>query len=129
MARSSADFQTRVSTEAAESFTDAYYTALQASRKTIASYYVPSTTAAATGKKLPSITYNGNVVPDVETFQDLYDKEMPYAHFTIHSLDCHVLNPNLPLSLKGLAAATARTCPSSSWSVAKSDWSNSTPAP
>ncbi|KAK5110830.1 hypothetical protein LTR62_005541 [Meristemomyces frigidus] len=80
---------TRVSTEAAEHLTDAYYSALEGARSTISSFYVPTTN---TGRAMPSITYNGDLIADAAVFQDKWEKQMPRMHFQVQSLNTHVLN-------------------------------------
>lgn len=41
---------------------------------------------------MPIIIWNGNVVEDAAAFQKMFENEMPYTHFDVQSLDCHVLN-------------------------------------
>ena len=77
---------------AAENFVDAYYTALQSSRHTISSYYCPHE-VQTDGKVVPVIIWNGNLLPDVASFQKMFENDMPYTHYDVQSLDCHVLNP------------------------------------
>jgi NTF2-related export protein 1/2 len=84
----------RISTAAAETFTDAYYTALSASRSTISSFYLPPSTPS-TGRSLPHISYNGELLHDPAVFQTRYEKEMPWTHFEVQSVNVHVLNPTL----------------------------------
>ena len=84
----------KVSTETAETFIEAYYTALNASRHAIASFYVPPNTAA--GRLMPYISYNGELMQDGKLLQDRFeDKLMPYTHYECQSVDAHVLNPCL----------------------------------
>lgn len=83
---------TRVSTEAAESFVDAYYTALNGSRNQIASFYVP-VTQLPTGRALPYICYNGEVSSDAAAFQKTFEEEMPWTHYEAQCFDVHVMNP------------------------------------
>ncbi|KAI9834824.1 MAG: hypothetical protein M1819_002732 [Sarea resinae] len=94
MASPSADVATKVSTEAAERFTESYYPALKSNRETLSSYYIPPS-AMPDGKPLPAIVFNGNVIPDPATFQNMFVKEMPPTHYEVQSFDCQVLNPNL----------------------------------
>lgn len=82
---------TRVSTDAAESFADAFYTALNGSRNQLASFYVPAITQPS-GRGLPHISYNGDVLNDPVAFATRFEKEMPWTHFEPQSLDVHVLN-------------------------------------
>lgn len=78
---------------AASDFADVYYQALQASRNTIADYYVVNETLPD-GKTVPMITWNGNAMHDAATFQKMFENDMPYTHYDVQSLDCHVLNPS-----------------------------------
>jgi NTF2-related export protein 1/2 len=82
---------TRASTDVAETFADAYYTALNGSRNQLASFYVPPV-AQAGGRGLPHISYNGDVLKDATVFASRFEKEMPWTHFEPQSLDVHVLN-------------------------------------
>ena len=82
---------TRASTDVAESFADAYYTALNGSRNQLASFYVPPVTQPS-GRGLPHISYNGDVLNDATVFATRFEKEMPWTHFEPQSLDVHVLN-------------------------------------
>jgi NTF2-related export protein 1/2 len=79
---------------AAENFTDAYYTALQSSRNTISSYYVPKTELPS-GQTIPSIVLNGAVFDDGDAVQKFFINEMLPSGYEVQSLDCHVLNPSL----------------------------------
>ncbi|KAI6800547.1 hypothetical protein KC363_g1069 [Hortaea werneckii] len=90
---------TRVSTDAAEHFVDAYYSALDGARNSIASFYVPTSTLA-NGRGLPNIAYNGEHIPDAAAFQDRWEKQMPYTHFDAQSVNVHVLNPSMAGSSK-----------------------------
>lgn len=85
---------TNISTSAAETFVSAYYTAIDASRNTIKQYYVP-TSMPPSGRGLPSVTYNGELVVDASLLQDRFVKEMPWTHHDVQSLNVHVLNPSL----------------------------------
>jgi NTF2-related export protein 1/2 len=82
---------TRVSNDAAEHFTDAFYTALNGSRNQLASFYVPAIIQPS-GRGLPHISYNGEVTNDAAAFADKFAKEMPWTHYEPQSLDVHVLN-------------------------------------
>ena len=59
----------------------------------IASYYVPQVPG---DKPLPDITLNGNPVPDGPSVQEIFQKQVPPAHFNIQSVDCTVINPQYP---------------------------------
>lgn len=80
---------------AADIFTDAYYACLQNARHAISSYYVPKETLPD-GKQIPGITWNGNALEDAMAFQKMFENDMPFTHFEVQSLDCHILNPSIP---------------------------------
>ena len=46
------------------------------------------------GKPLPTIVYNGNIVPDPGAMQTLFKEQMPPTKFEVQSYDCQVLNPD-----------------------------------
>lgn len=79
---------TRISCSAAESFTEAYYTALDSSRSHLSNFYIPTITAP---RPLPHISYNGDVLNDSSLFQSKYS-EMPWTHHEVQSLNVHVMN-------------------------------------
>ncbi|KAI9790769.1 MAG: hypothetical protein M1833_001765 [Piccolia ochrophora] len=89
----SLDALTKQSTDAATEFVDSYYPALQSARSSLSSFYVPAS-QMPDGKTSPSLVFNGNIIPDAIALQDLFEKEMPLAHFEVQSYDCHVLNPD-----------------------------------
>ncbi|PSK55196.1 hypothetical protein B9Z65_2585 [Elsinoe australis] len=87
------DDLTRVSTTAAEEFTDVYYNALNSARNTIASFYVPHSTISP-GRDLPLITYNGQQLSDSPAFQATFE-QMPFTFFEVQSMNVHVTNPHV----------------------------------
>ncbi|KAI9814914.1 MAG: hypothetical protein M1832_005642 [Thelocarpon impressellum] len=95
MAAPTVDVLTKVSTDAAQKFVESYYHVLQSSRSTLSSFYVPAA-SMPDGKALPSIVFNGNVIPDALSFQTLFEKQMPQARYEVQCYDCHVLNVNYP---------------------------------
>ena len=61
------------------------------------------------GKPLPAIVYNGNVIPDAVTFQNMFQQDMPAVHYEVQSYDCHVLNPNYIVDgIQGVDAASGK---------------------
>ncbi|KAJ9645295.1 hypothetical protein H2199_003301 [Coniosporium tulheliwenetii] len=94
MAEVRADILTKVSAEVAETFVDAYYTALQGSRNTISSYYTPRKTLSD-GKVVPVIVWNGNHIPDAAAMQKMFEETMPYTYYDVQSLDCDFVNTGL----------------------------------
>ncbi|EON66682.1 hypothetical protein W97_05928 [Coniosporium apollinis CBS 100218] len=94
MAEIRADVLTKVSAEVAETFVDAYYTALQGSRNTISSYYTPRKTLSD-GRIVPVIVWNGNHIPDAAAMQKMFEETMPYTYYDVQSLDCDFVNTGL----------------------------------
>lgn len=84
---------TRVSTEAGEEFVDSYYTALNGTRHTINSFYVPPL-AGAPGRSLPHISYNGEILNDGAALQQRFEQQMPWSHYEAQSVNVHVMNPS-----------------------------------
>ena len=85
----------QLATESGEAFVEGYYTALNGSRHQVASFYVPKSTGA---RPMPHISYNGNLYNDASAFQERF-QEMPYTHFEAQSVNAHVLNRDMGLSL------------------------------
>ena len=94
-------------TKAAESFAESYYLALRASRATLASFYLPKA-ELPDGKTIPSIVLNGAVFDDGLAVQKIFIEEMPFTHYELQSVDCHVLNPNLKPLESGSKAEAER---------------------
>ena len=85
---------TRISTEASEHYVEAFYTALNGARNQIKYFYVP-TTALSPDRSHPHISFNGELLQDAATFQERFEKQMPWTHFEPQSVNVHVLNPAL----------------------------------
>lgn len=85
---------TKLSTDAADRFVDLYYSALDSHRSTLQSFYVPTLTQDS-GRGLPSITYNGELISDSASFQERWENHMPRTSIQIQSVNAHVLNPVL----------------------------------
>lgn len=118
MAASTADISTKIATEgvsppeicrapkliqphtAAHQFVESYYPALQSGRSTLASYYVQSS-SLQDDKTPPTMVFNGNLIPDPQALQVLFQTQMPQAHYEVQSYDAHVLNPNYVLAGAG----------------------------
>ena len=43
---------------------------------------------------VPSIVWNGNLVGDASTLQEMFQQNMPSTQYDVQSVDCHVLNAN-----------------------------------
>ena len=84
---------------------ESYYRALQHSKSTIASFYIPPVPG---DKPLPDIALNGNVVPDGAAMQETYLRQLPQARFEILVVDCHPINTTYP-KLSGAVASPAAT--------------------
>ncbi|KAI4182091.1 MAG: hypothetical protein L6R41_006202 [Letrouitia leprolyta] len=46
------------------------------------------------GKALPSISFNGNQIPNAEAMQTMFQQQMPPSRYEVQCYDCHVINPN-----------------------------------
>lgn len=84
--------KTAISTDAAETFIDSYYTALNGARRTLTQFYV-ATSPGENGRSMPHISYNGELILDSADFQDKFDKQMPWTHFEPQSVNVMVMNP------------------------------------
>jgi len=80
----------KLSTEGSIDFAQAFYIALQSSRKTIKSYYVTPKDGTNTSK--PNIIWNGNRIEDSDMIQRTFE-EMPSLWYEIQTVDCQILNP------------------------------------
>lgn len=78
---------------AARRLIESYYPALEFNRNTISSFYMLPT-AIPGGKPLPSITYNGNIIPSAADMQRMFQEQMPAAHYEVQSFDCQAINHN-----------------------------------
>lgn len=85
----SEDILTKVSTDAATEFVQSYYSALQANRAAIATFYSPTAT---------TILFNGNPVNGGSAVQNIFVSQMPAAHYEVQSFDCQVINQHYPVS-------------------------------
>lgn len=61
---------------AAQYFVESYYAALNVHRNTISSFYMASAEMPG-GKPLPSISFNGNQIPNAEVMQTMFEQKMP----------------------------------------------------
>ncbi|KAJ8611755.1 hypothetical protein MRB53_037762 [Persea americana] len=84
----------RLSTDASENFVDAYYNALNGTRKEISSFYVPATVLPS-GRGLPHLSINGEVLNDAAKLQEVFENQMPWTHYEAQSVDVHVMNPSM----------------------------------
>lgn len=102
--------RTRIASEVAETFVDAYYTALNSARTTIKDFYIPFLAGATPSRNLPIINYNGDLLNDAAAFQTKFE-EMPYTFYEAQSLNAHVLNPCLDADAAGKTKKDAeRNC-------------------
>ena len=46
------------------------------------------------GKPLPSISFDGNQIPDAKSMQTMFEQQVPESHYEVQCYDCHVVNPN-----------------------------------
>jgi NTF2-related export protein 1/2 len=73
----------------AETFTDAYYYALEKERADIPSFYCPKLVSA--DSTVPFIAWNGEVFHDAAEFQTHYET-LTHTHFDLEGLDCNIIN-------------------------------------
>ncbi|KAL8702684.1 MAG: hypothetical protein Q9201_004145 [Fulgogasparrea decipioides] len=78
---------------ASQHFVDLYYLALDRHRETLASFYIPQATMCG-DKRLLSISFNGNQIPNGPALQKMFEDQMPQSHHEVQCYDCHVVNPN-----------------------------------
>ncbi|KAL8945950.1 MAG: hypothetical protein Q9222_007585 [Ikaeria aurantiellina] len=98
----------KVSTNAAQYFVESYYAALNHHRDTIPAFYMAPALLPG-GKTLPSISFNGNQIPDVAALQSLFEQQIRQSHYEVQCYDCQVLNPNyLPEGTQGWPAKTGK---------------------
>jgi NTF2-related export protein 1/2 len=45
------------------------------------------------GKPIPTIIFNGNVLQNGTSVQEMFENEMPPTRYDTQSIDCHILNP------------------------------------
>ncbi|OAL66299.1 hypothetical protein A7C99_3407 [Trichophyton rubrum] len=82
------DILTKVSTDATTNFVQSYYSALDNARSTLSTFYAPTVT---------NLLFNGNIVADGASVQDIFVNQLPPTHYEVQSYDCQVLNPNYPM--------------------------------
>jgi NTF2-related export protein 1/2 len=46
------------------------------------------------GKPIPTILFNGNILQNGNSVQEMFENEMPATRYDAQSIDCHVLNPH-----------------------------------
>ncbi|EDN07735.1 conserved hypothetical protein [Histoplasma mississippiense (nom. inval.)] len=72
-----------------EAFVQSFYPALQSARDTIASFYAPTPV-------LSKLLFNGNIVADGPSVQEIFTNQMPPTRYDIQSYDCQIINTNYP---------------------------------
>ncbi|KAM4066452.1 hypothetical protein HRG_000551 [Hirsutella rhossiliensis] len=90
MAPPDTDTEVRVSSEAAETFVNHYYQALN-NRSTLQPFYINSSARHST---TADISINGKVVATPDDYSSLLDAQGPGVRYEIESLDAHVINPS-----------------------------------
>ncbi|KAL1858446.1 hypothetical protein Plec18167_006967 [Paecilomyces lecythidis] len=101
MAAPTEDTLTKISTDAATSFIQSFYTALKSDRTSIAAFYSPVTS---------TILFNGNVVSDGSAVQDIFVNQMPPTHYEVQSVDCQIINASFPTpTAAGVKPASQRS--------------------
>ncbi|KAL9597793.1 MAG: hypothetical protein Q9219_004920 [cf. Caloplaca sp. 3 TL-2023] len=82
----------KISTNAAQYFVESYYSALDTRRDSLLSFYMAAAEMPG-GKSLPSITFNGNQIPNAQAMQAMFEQQIPASHYEVQCYDCHVINP------------------------------------
>jgi NTF2-related export protein 1/2 len=77
---------------ASTAFVSDYYHTLQSRRNKISTFYIPPSSMQG-GKPIPTIIFNGNVLQDGASVQEMFENEMPPTRFDTQCVDCHILNP------------------------------------
>ncbi|KAI1906916.1 hypothetical protein LOZ53_001919 [Ophidiomyces ophidiicola] len=95
----SQDALTQVSTDATSDFVQSFYNALQSARASISSFYCSAPV---------SILFNGNIVTDGSSVQDIFLNQIPPAHYEVQSYDCQLLNANYPTTAGSSTTAAGR---------------------
>ncbi|KAG5290104.1 nuclear transport factor 2 domain-containing protein [Histoplasma ohiense] len=91
----------KISIEATTAFVQSFYPALQSARDTIASFYAPNPV-------LSKLLFNGNIVADGPSVQEIFTNQMPPTRYDIQSYDCQIINTNYPaLPASSSSAVTA----------------------
>ncbi|RYP52496.1 hypothetical protein DL768_002323 [Monosporascus sp. mg162] len=114
----SMETRARVASEAAQSFVDHYYDALNR-RHNLAPFY------ASTSKKLtaagvkPDISINGNLCETVADYETLLNKQGSPVHWyvcrhEIHSFDAHAINPHYTVGLPSSSSSSSSADPAGS---------------
>ncbi|PHH92243.1 hypothetical protein CDD83_8262 [Cordyceps sp. RAO-2017] len=94
MAPPDADTEVRASSEAAETFVNSYYEALNR-RSKLETFYVNSSPRYSTPA---DISINGKVVATPEEYSALLDAQGSGVRYEVDSLDAHVINPSFAYS-------------------------------
>ncbi|KAK2748322.1 hypothetical protein FQN57_000980 [Myotisia sp. PD_48] len=97
MAAIKEDTLTKVSTDAATTFVQSFYLALEKSRATLSGFYSPTPT---------KILFNGSTVANGASVQDIFVNQMPPTHYEVQSFDCQVLNQHYPTTTQTDPAST-----------------------
>ncbi|KAI1328837.1 nuclear transport factor 2 domain-containing protein [Xylariaceae sp. FL0255] len=87
------DRQSQVVSDAAQSFTEAYYDALN-KRHSLAPFYSSTSNLLTTAGVKPDISVNGQMLESVAAFEALLDKQGKPVHYDVHLFDAQPVNPN-----------------------------------
>ncbi|QKX62720.1 uncharacterized protein TRUGW13939_09882 [Talaromyces rugulosus] len=100
MARPSADILTKVSTEGATDFVQAYHAALSWNKNSIAKFYHATPT---------NILFNGNVIADGAAVEEIFTNQLPSARYEIQSVDCQIINKSYPVTTPAETSSKSAT--------------------
>ncbi|KEY67824.1 hypothetical protein S40285_02269 [Stachybotrys chlorohalonatus IBT 40285] len=88
--------EVRASSEAAETFVNNYYHAIN-SRASLDSYYINSCPRYSSVSA--DISINGSVVPSAAEYLKLLESQGPNVFYEVDSLDAHVANPSFQFGI------------------------------
>ncbi|RYP68127.1 hypothetical protein DL771_006869 [Monosporascus sp. 5C6A] len=109
----SMETRARVASEAAQSFVDHYYDALNR-RHNLAPFYASTSNKLAAAGVKPDISINGNLCETVADYEALLNKQGSPVHCNprtttdeVHSFDAHAVNPHYTAGLPSSSADPA----------------------
>ncbi|KAI1259364.1 nuclear transport factor 2 domain-containing protein [Xylariaceae sp. FL1019] len=85
--------QSQVVSDAATSFVDAYYEALN-KKHSLAQFYASTSNNLTTAAVKPDISVNGQVVESMAALEALVQSQGSHVHYEVTMFDAHPVNPN-----------------------------------
>ncbi|RYO78696.1 hypothetical protein DL763_009540 [Monosporascus cannonballus] len=111
----SMETRARVASEAAQSFVEHYYEALNR-RHNLAPFYASTSGRLTAAGVKPDISINGNLCETVAEYEGLLNKQGSPVHCTyeIHSFDAHAINPHYTAGLHPSSSSSSSADPAGS---------------